>query len=609
MKLNIRKMAAGASLTYEPLPSFPTQEAPLAAPAADPDAIESTLKGMQGKLLTNDGVIIGGKVKEAMNFLQYAPEHVRRSMLGKQKMQEAKGDWATMNGAVRSAQLFDEIMKEKKDSMPEFAVYQGNVLAQDKTSGDIVEMNLDEYSSNLGKYKALTNNEVMALREKDQRFVGRDDLFEYTTNSLSTPKITEEIRKALADISSSTKGTTEVSYAEQQAVEGAKKILTNTTSAGELFETNAAQLKAAGNAMWAILGDNAKDLLRVKAVHSGYKGEQIEGAAMGLALGLLRQKLQTKDITKESDAVGKERSADGTGGSDTPGKQKYYMQIANFDGAQKAINFVTGDLRSGRGSMATSMGFTFGLLRDEENNGITQTTLGDEKMAGIRSIADFSQVSFGDQHIPLEKLRGIVYDGTEVAAIMLPFKIVNKVIMPDFDKAQNYNDAVDEIKKEGRLITKERKMDIYKEHGFTDLDQRGEPTAEEIRPFIMIQDALTNNGVVKDSPLVETQNNGYLEDYYASIVGKKRDKFDTFETPAPFFLRNTKISKGNVFIPMVEGAKKKAQFADKVDILVDRKYNYNTQYNNKGFGNNYGPIVAHQAMNKDLSVESLNPNK
>lgn len=601
-------MAAGASLTYEPLPSFPTQEAPLSAPAPDPNAIENTLKDMQGKLLTNDGSVISDRVKQAMNFLQYAPEHIRRSLLGKQKMQEAKGDWATMNAAVRSAKMYDDIMKEKKDAMPEFAVYQGNVLAQDKTSGDIVEMNLDEYSNNLGKYKALTNNEVMALRERDGRFTGRDDLFTYTTNALSTSKIIEEIRKSLSDISSSTKGTTDVSFSEQQASEGAKKILTNTSSTGELFETNAAQLKAAGNAMWATLGDNAKDLLRIKAVHNGYKGEQIEGAAMGLALGLLRQKLQTKEITKESEIPGKERTK-GDGGSDTPGEQGYYTSIANFDGAQRQINFVTGDLQSGRGAMASVHGFTFGPLKDEAKNTIVQTTLGDEKMGALRNIADFSQVTFGDQHVPLEKLRGVVYDGTEVATVMLPFKEVNKVLMPDFDRAQNYIDATEAVKAEGPHISKERRMEIYKEHGFNDLDPTGEPSAQEIRPFVMIENALTNNGVVKDSPLVETQNNGYLEDYYASIVGRKKDKYDTFEVPTPGWIRNTKVAKGNVFIPMVEGAKKKAQFADKIKVLVDRKYNMNTQFQTKGLGNNYGPIVAHQALTKNLSVDRLNPNK
>lgn len=605
MKVNIKKMAAGASLVYEPLPSFQSAAPPAPVPTQDPDDVESLLKGMSGKLLTNDGKYLNSKITEAVKFLRTAPRSIRESSLGKVMISEAKGNWDEINGADRSAKKFDAIMADKKNAMAEFGVDQGSILATDRATGDIAEMSITEYAQNKNKYKALTNAELMDLRETDPRFTGKDKVFSFVQGAVTTDQVTEKIRKALADISSTTKGTTETSYT-QQAAEGAKAILTSSSSStGELFETNGAQLKAAGNAMWSMLDDPSKDLLRLKAVHAGYAPEQLEGAAMGYALGLLRQKEQTKLITKDAETLGRDsKTGAGAGTSTKTGEENWFMGVANFNGAKEQFNLITGKLDSTRDAKADADSFNFGIMKDEDGKGITLATLADSRMSGLRGIVDFDQVSFGDQRIPLEKLAGIVYEGANVRAMLLPFKKEKDGgIVPDFNKAQNYTDAVKEIKKLGKYITPDDKITIYNSHGFYDLDPTGDPTAEVLRPFVVME-GITNNGIVHDSDLVDLKNDSDLEDYFKNLYKTKNDK-EVSKMPSPGMFSNTKVVRGNIFIPMQNGAAKKAMFSGHTKVLVDQSENMSSSFNTTEPGNNYASPDYRQTRKVDLSVNAL----
>lgn len=615
MKVNIKKYAAGASmLTYTGLPDFPSQGMPPEAPIEPVDT--SLTDGMSGKAITIDAEVFGKKYNEALRQYESMPDHLKRTAQGRMIRSQLKGDWAELNKMERSKAIFDKVVEDKKDAMSEFAVYQGHVVAEDVSTGDIVNMTLSEYVESIqggeGKFKALTNSEVANLRETDERFAGNDRVIPILKNAISIDKVTENVRKALTNLGSISKGTADASYQEKQVEEGAKIILNNTytkSSSGEFFQSNEAALKSAGNAMWSMLDNASKDLLRVKAIHEGYKADQIEGAAMGLALGLMKQAYVEKSTIKESELPGGTAKKAGAVGGGSPGEENYFAQMARFNGRREPFGLITGKLDSGRNAKADAVSYNFSILEDEKGDAVTQATLADPRMGGIRSIADFSQVTFGDQRVSFENLQGIVYEGGDMRVMLLPFKVNNdQSISPDFDNAQNYVDAQKEIEAIGKYATKQDRIDAYTSHGFqeSELDPEGNPTAEVLRPFI-VTEGLTNNGVVHESDLVEMQNNSELEDYYKRIYDTKENKDKGISAPGPGWFLNTKVVRGNIFIPMKDGAKKMAMYGGNTKVLVDRETNFSDYYNQEGPGFNYGSGTTQQIRQGiDLSFEGLN---
>jgi len=588
MKINIKKLGMGAGLVYEPLPIIPSQGRPPEAPEEEID--DSIIKGIKG--LTSDVMSYGTKYTAALNQYSSLPPQVRNSIQGKMLRNRLKGDKFELTAIANSKEQLDKIVDNKKDSMSEFAVFQGHVVAQDVETGDIVNLTLPEYSQSLSseapKYKALTNGELINLRSTDPRFAGKDNVFPILNNAISTDAVIKNVRGALQNLGSFSKGTADVSYEEKRIEEGANAALNQglsyvKTSSGDFSQSNAENIKMAGNAMWGMLDDASKDLLRVKAIHYGYKPEQIEGAAMGLALAMLKPAIQEKITEKEGEALGK-----------MPGSKTSSNKMANLDywgamgigkGVSEQIVLVNGDHNK-----VTMQGKTFAPFKKTKDSFYGTASL--DKIDNLGAIAEMNSVYFGDKKIESDLFDSVIYDNGKPAVVWMPFKEQEDgSFKPDLDRNQDLEDVKKKIKDQN-ITNPEIKMEMYRDKGFNNFDNKGEPSETvELMPFVTFSGFSNTNAIKETSKwfeIKEDRNDWYKKQFEEGP--KKQVSSHYFDG----WFTHPDVLQGMIYIPLRSGAAVLGQYASGDAPEIDSSYKNISTYEGTNLGQLGGGRIYRQ---------------
>jgi len=581
MRINIQKLQAGGGLlTYRPTPSFQQQEAPPAPPAEAPIS-DDLLDKMVGAGITNDVMEYANEVNAKFNAYSTMPESLRNSSVGRTIRQSLKGDRGRLNEILRSKKYFDDTIETKKKAMSEYAIKDGQVLVKD-ADNNIANMSLAQYSQNLQseepKYKAMTNDELRIARETDPRFAGNNTLIDILSHATSTDEVTERVRKALTDIGSFTKGQADVSYEQQQIADGANAALNKglsyvKTSEGEFKQSNAENLKRAGNAMWANLDPDSKDLLRMKVVQTNlYKPEQIESAAMGLALSLLHPK--ETEIDKSTSGEGKPGTTK-TGGAGSANKAilGYWKASVTGEGVPEEISVLNGD-----SNRVVMKGWTMGPMETDKKMLKGPTSI--DKIPELGSIGEMNSVYFGDKRVDSSKFDSVIYDNTKPAIVMMPFKEQDDgSIMPDLERASDLEDAQQIIKKQN-ITSPEIKKEIYRQHNFNSFDSKGEPTQDvEVRPFFTFSAFSNSNAIEGDSKWFSPKDDRY--DWYKKQFEegpKKTVSSSYFDTSMFAGWAKPDVLKGMIYIPVRKGAAFLSNYADQTEVKLPTEFETNEAY-------------------------------
>jgi len=580
MKINIKKLQAGGLLTYRPTPSLPQQEVaptpPVEAPISD-----DLLDKLVGGGITNDVKAYVSEITNKYNAYSSMPDAIRNSTMGRNIRQSLKGDRGVLNEMLRSKKYFDDTIETKKKAMSEYAVKDGQVLVKDNDN-NLSSISLAQYSQNLQseepKYKAITNDEVRIARETDPRFVGNNSLIDVLTHATSTDEVTERVRKVLTDLGSFTKGQTDVSYEQQQVADGANAALNKglsyvKTSEGEYKQSNAENLKRAGMAMWANLDPDSKDLLRLKVVHTNlYKPEQIESAAMGLALSLLHP--AEREIDRTNEGEGKPSTGKiGGAGSANKAVLGYWKASVTGEGIPEDITVLNGD-----SNKVVMKGWTMSPMESDKKMLKGPTSI--DKIPELGSIGEMSSVYFGDQKVESNAFDSIIYDNTKPAIVMMPFKEEQDgSIKPDLERASDLEEAQQIIKKE-HITSPEIKKDIYRQHNFNSFDSKGEPTQDvEVRPFFTFSAFSNTNAIKGDSKWFSPRDDRY--DWYKKQFEEGPKKAVTspyFDTSVTSLWAKPDVLKGMVYIPVRKGAAFLSNYADQTEVKLPTEFEENSAY-------------------------------
>jgi len=599
MKVNIQKLQIGG-VVYKPLPMLPTREQAPKQPEAPLE--KDLLEGMIGEGITNDVMSYSDQVNQAYQAYSMLPEDLRTSYQGQMIRRTLKGDPAKLNAIKRNKQDFDKILTQKEKALDETAVSQGKVIVRDE-QGNLSNLSLGQYaqahSADPNKYQALTNSDIAQLRENDPRFAFNDNLVGILKSATSTDEVVERVRKSLTGLGSFSKGQSNVSFEQQKIEDGANAALNQglsyvKTSEGESKQSNAENIKMAGNAMWANLDGASKDLLRVKAIHAGYKPEQIEGAAMGLAMALLKPSISERIIEKSGETPGK--SGGKTGSGDYKGEEGYYGAIANFDGRMKDLHLNTGT--NARATVKASM--MPGLMEGENFAGISKFT----DLKALNGIVDMNDLVMGDTRIPKEKLSSLVYDGGEVAAALLPFKTIDGHIQPDLDRQNDIVNAQKAIAAYGPNIPLDVKIGIYEKNNISDLTPKGDPAGTMLRPFVIVHGTTTTNVVKNPTDKVVVSSDDDLKNWYKKVYTKTsaNGKEDVKNDDLTW---RSDMVEGLVYIPMTEGAKKASMYSDKLKVKTSEYNNSVQHFNQVGLGFNEGPTEVRSGLAGNNSIDQL----
>lgn len=570
MKINIPKFQIGGGMVYSPLRPTPENE-PVPKPA-EPSVDLSFLDAMVGKVLPNDYDMYEQSLKGKLSTYASMPRSLKETYQGR-ALRDSIKDIGTMVKMDRSRKTMDEVLTTKKDALPEQAMTtDGKIIVEDLETGTISQLSLPEYYQNImtesPKFRGITNSELLQHRELNPSFSGNTEVFNIVRNGRSMNDVVKDIKERYTNLGKYTEGKSDVSYEEQQIEEGAKAVLGqgikySKTTEGDFKASNRKQLEIANNAMWGLLPEQDKNYLRLVAMqYKMYKPEQIENAAMGLAMGMANSRIdETIKVTEGIGVPGKSGGKTTVPGTDLKGDIGYNRLIAGFAGSIQRV-----PINTGGDAKATVVASVAGGFQEEGQ------PIGVRKITDIKSLygmVDLNALYMGGTIVPKENAESIVYDGGAVNSVLLPFKNIDGHIVPDLTKQNSIVEAESEIEKKGNISLDDKKA-IYESHGIRELTQDGFPSPTMLRPFVAIH-GTTTTGVIKNpDDTVVTSNNDGLKEWYKQIYTVK-DKV-TNKNIGGRWIGTTDMVEGMVYMPLSDGAELSAMLMDNTKIKTSEEH-------------------------------------
>ena len=322
MNFKINKYQTGGLIAVQSLPfqSYPTssgsQEASSKSSKSDSSnedtkLADALLKEMVGKAITNDVMKYKDDIDTAFQKYASMGDLERNSFEGRKLKDFISGrDFSQINRLQRSKELFDSSIKivNENKSYDEIAITTNGIIALNQENGNIENISIKDYSQDVNeganKYKALTNSELINLREVDPRFTNNNNIFSYLQMSKGMPVIKNEIDQYLSNVGKSVESST-----TNEFVKGNNKKILNSVAeiqkeaSDDIFDvqtmvkksTNDNQLKMALEAIWSNLSDGSKQVLKARAAKSGVAPDQVDKTAKGFVALMVAGRLDTID--------------------------------------------------------------------------------------------------------------------------------------------------------------------------------------------------------------------------------------------------------------------------------------------------------------------------
>lgn len=435
-------------------------------------------------------------------------------------------------------------------------------------------VSVDEFHKNRDKYQALTNSQVLGLREQDSNMAFNSNVLRDMSGALGLKTITAQLIDTVSKFGtmSRTEYTRNTGDAISQSAWDGMQILLGEGPQGYYKATTKSErenVQSALRYLWSSLGTDGQARLRAETAVNG-------GDPSRNQYDLLLQTIEHHTDFEQSvdfDKTATEYDPDGDGignpksGSEPLGEVPYLVRIGRGDGERELVNIsmrTDGVMQSGA-MMAWAS--NMGNLIDKNGN-----TLGMDSLPNILTKAEAikatrsKDITFGGQLLNDIEKNFIVYDGTsQVTDIWLPFKNVGGKITPDFDKLQKFNEWNDWVYKNPGITKVEKMNEAYK-RGLDPEEMTYDETTgmfqfkpQKMKLFLSFS-AYADNDNVDFTKLTEdlteempTEFGRKYKDVFNNLFeyGKThRQKSDKKVGLSYDKVRSWDLRKGNVFIPI-----------------------------------------------------------
>ena len=342
--------------------------------------------------------------------------------------------------SVRQAQFNQEQYNEAKkqalakDGLGEIAVDKyGNVFVQDKETGNMGRMSIEEYKQlDKNKYEILTNSNLLYYRANSPEFAFKNDILCIVENGVGISEITKHLLQVASNLGTNSVRDARYQTPQSEEISEGLRVLQEAEKKNikldELSSNQKAQAEYALKYLWAALPENEKTVLK-------YKSDGTEKGATDLIQTLIFSRTSQKDSANES-ASGK--SGSGSGSSEGNGE-------VGDDAKGKEMDPVTGfiigmgyseeiTLNPGTSYQYKVQG-RFAPITDHAGNILGQySTLQDVTSSSFAGILDFNNATFGGARI--ESFNRAFLENGDAISVDLPIDIsyLNRtgIIRPDF---------------------------------------------------------------------------------------------------------------------------------------------------------------------------------
>ena len=487
--------------------------------------IVETLKGAD--ILQSDMEVISRQLKKFFDIQQYAPESMDTDYLYRGYIDAL----SNLNRAKQSSnnfkQAYDNVLKNgglhEAAITPEGAVYVGV-----RGSEEIATVTPDQYLENPDKFKLLTNEDVLFLRQNKPQLAFDDKAITQTVaNGVGMDQVSKFIKEFVGTLGHNKDARDQLVYNFGPQAEQGLKVLQDLQAQGFTKEQTAAvisgdlkglwelnnmtqsqieQAKLAIQAVFKSLPNNMKSLLILKAGGSKQAGELVTN--MILSRTTTETAFSVDDFTPvDENGNIKSSTKTGTGGSE--GSDEAQDRV--LSNIQRGIGGTRGRLTINPGTKSQfSVDVINYQLEGSYHAGNLEDALAESKVMGI--VSDKTKIYFGDQKIPTERLSDIAYLGRGFSRAILPVKQDGS---PDFTIFERYEAACEATRKRGydpvsisngKEDSEEAKKvfgeELAKVQLFGLVDRNGIPNLSRMGVFLVTEGLGSTKAGIQDSQFV-----------------------------------------------------------------------------------------------------------
>lgn len=486
--------------------------------------------------------------------------------------------------ATANKEEFTEVVKQgiKDGIMNEIAIApNGDVMVQDKESGELTAMNIKEFSKNSSKYKLLTNSNIAWLRKNDPNYAYNDTLRDILNNGMSFKLFQDLVDKAKTSLGSSeTDIQGYINASDQNSAVQGLSVLKSLSEAGSLqaqgsisiqglyqydlvTKQQANQIKSLIDYMKKVLPQNAKTWASIKTNVSD-PDEALESLLIKY-LGSQENPLYKFHI----DYKGTEEKLTKGGSGDGSSKNEPDMTFLT------ALQFGYGSGREDRsmnlgGNANTTVNGTYyGAILGQDQKTLYDSNLNDMLMkSGIAGISNMNSITFGDNIVSSNSFQYIAVENNGGFLTILPCKRSGTTVTPDFELARSFEKLVQDVIKEagpnGTLEERERLLSekmIQSPELQHLLDMSGKLDQDKFASFFIVDglasdlniNLVTRNqsgNVVSisdsSSPFIRETKSEDAINYFKKVTSP----VDFDDDDSWFEGGYSKVYRGNIFIPI-----------------------------------------------------------
>ena len=433
----------------------------------------------------------------------------------------------------------------------------GELILQDRETGEVKRGTLTQLKDSDGKLKALTNSQLLEIRAHSPNLAFDDDVFSIVNNGIGISKIAKEIKNLAATIGSSEQKLEGVSEIQGRKIKAGLQTLAGYDGTPDGFykitqdtKSSKANVQLALNYIYNMLPTNYKVIMKM---HSGSEDNSKNLIAQYLTS-------QTNDFYKEDVAPLTGKAAQSDKDKTNNGINSNLLDQIQKDqiGVDRPFEIITKD---GNTKLYSLNSKSISQLPNVSQDMSLNRMLSESKIGTIMDSR--LGITFGDQVINPENFKDIMFDSThDIQVVTLPckyqngHKVVNFAIKDEFDDAIKEASKVIPINYSNPEFIKVLSQKLH-EKGLDSL-LKGNNIDPNMFGHFMVVSAYTTDKVNFDtnSRYIEKVKNpdSNLEDRIIKGLSTNKDKNDyELDVDDKFgFLELTydDVYRGNVFIPL-----------------------------------------------------------
>lgn len=477
-----------------------------------------------------------------------------------------------INKVKSSKEAYEKAIEIAKsnESLGEAAITsEGKVVVED-SSGNLKQLEIQEYLSNKNKYQIVTNNALLQRRASDPKMAFNNTLLEIAQNGVGMDKIIKSINQAISQMG---KTSQEDNFQDQEIQEGITAI-----KEGKI-ETQREQAILAIEALYQTLPQNYRTLLKLK---SDGTDQGVKKLIADIVASKTSIKTKEEDKTSSSSSSSSSESIKGGMNLDSP------MALALGMGYQDNII-----LNPGTGYQIEALGVYNEFIKDGKPIGVN-STLQDASKCEIKGQLDFNMATMGGSKLMESNFDKVLLKTGDLVAVDLPLDLEalkrgKKV--PDFKHLKEYYEVQQAIK-QGTVTTPEEINNLCKTKQLPDMYVNGKLNNSAWCRFAAIRGtaeeaAFENPNQVtwNDETLTEASDAAReaYEQHIATATGNKKYKL------SDSWWGKTHLVEGTIFIPVRTGVMA-SSITGKQHLKVP-------------------PMSAHTAYNKEDRLNQLRQSK